>query len=98
MTDTIYTPDQISVHLKNHPDWSLGEDGQLHVEWTFKDFKSVLLFTNAVGLLAEAADHHPDLFIHRYKRLKISLMTHSAGGITDKDFTLITAIEALPRS
>ena len=90
-----YTKAEIAEALTDHPDWKLGEDGQLHREFEFKNFSRALLFANAVGHLAEAADHHPDLFIHGYKRLRISLMTHSAGGITDNDFSLIARIDAL---
>ena len=56
-----------------------------------------MLFANAVGLLAEQADHHPDLFIHDYRHVRISVMTHSQEAITDKDFSLIEKIDALPR-
>ncbi len=55
-----------------------------------------MLFANAVGHLAEAADHHPDLFIHNYRYLAISVMTHSEKGVTERDFALIRQIEALP--
>jgi 4a-hydroxytetrahydrobiopterin dehydratase len=92
----IYTDDDIRAWLADHPDWSLGDDGQLHATFTLKNFTQVMLFANAIGHLAEAADHHPDLLIHGYKNLSISLMTHHEGGITDKDFALVAQIDALP--
>jgi pterin-4a-carbinolamine dehydratase len=52
------------------------------------------MFLNAVGYLAEQADHHPDLAAS-YASLEVRLMTHSAGGVTDKDFDLAIRIEAL---
>ncbi len=55
-----------------------------------------ILFLNAVAHLAEAADHHPDLCIQGWNKLAVTLSTHSAGGITDKDFALIAQIAALP--
>jgi 4a-hydroxytetrahydrobiopterin dehydratase len=92
----LYDHTQIAEKLAQHPDWHLGDDGQLHAEYMFKNFSRAMLFANAVGLLAEQADHHPDLFIHDYRHVKISVMTHSQNGITDKDFALIAQIDALP--
>lgn len=94
---TLLTPDAIAARLADHPGWHLGDDGQLHADLQFKNFAQTLLFVNAIGHLAEAADHHPDLLIHGWNKLRISLSTHSAGGITAKDFALIAQIDALPR-
>jgi 4a-hydroxytetrahydrobiopterin dehydratase len=93
---TLYDETQIKEKLADFPDWRLGDDGQLHAEYVFKNFSRAMLFANAVGLLAEQADHHPDLFIHDYRHVRISVMTHSQDAITDKDFALITQIDALP--
>ena len=59
------------------------------------DFAAVIALVNAIAEAAERADHHPDLLIHGYKRLRITLSTHSAGGITARDFALAAAIDAL---
>ncbi|GAB4482426.1 MAG: 4a-hydroxytetrahydrobiopterin dehydratase [Anaerolineae bacterium] len=95
MTGT-YSEAQIRERLAAHPGWELGEDGQVHRLFVFRDFKETMMFANAVALLAEAADHHPDLFIHGYKRLRVSLMSHDVQGITGRDFRLIEQIDALP--
>jgi 4a-hydroxytetrahydrobiopterin dehydratase len=92
-----YTSAEVTDQLKDHPGWTLGSDGQLHADFTFKNFMQVMLFTNAVAHLAQVMDHHPDLFIHGYKHLSISLMTHSEGGITENDFRLVAQIDTLPR-
>jgi 4a-hydroxytetrahydrobiopterin dehydratase len=92
-----YTPDEITHRLAAYPGWAYGDDGQLHADYAFKNFMQVMLFTNAVAHLAQAADHHPDLHIHGYKHLSISLMTHHENGITDQDFALIQQIDSLPR-
>jgi 4a-hydroxytetrahydrobiopterin dehydratase len=60
-------------------------------------FAQAVLLIGAVALLAEAANHHPDLRLHGYSQLTISLATHSAGGITEKDFELAQQIEDLPK-
>jgi 4a-hydroxytetrahydrobiopterin dehydratase len=91
-----YGAAEIQPRLAGHPGWSLGEDGQLHAEYTLKNFTQVILFVNAIAHLAEVANHHPDLLIHGWKHLSISLMTHDQGGITDLDFDLIRQIDALP--
>lgn len=87
---------QVEDRLKGYTGWALADDGQLHKEYTFKDFAQAMLFAGAVGHLADAANHHPDLNIHDYKQVGISLMTHSEGGITERDFALIGQIDALP--
>jgi len=92
-----YTEQDIRQRLTAHPEWTLGDDGQLHADYTFKNFMQAMMFTNAIALLAQAADHHPDLFIHDYKHLSVTVMTHSENGITDRDFNLIAQIDALPR-
>jgi 4a-hydroxytetrahydrobiopterin dehydratase len=96
MPDT-YTPDKIKQRLHDHPNWRLGDDGQLHADFEFDNFMQNMLFVNAVAHLAQTADHHPDLFVHSYSKLTISLMSHKADGITDNDFDLIAQIDQLPR-
>ena len=59
--------------------------------YKFKDFAEALAFVNRVGQLAEAADHHPDIDI-RYNKVRLVLSTHSAGGLTSKDFALARQI------
>jgi 4a-hydroxytetrahydrobiopterin dehydratase len=60
-----------------------------------KDFAAVIALVNEIAAAAERADHHPDLLVHGYKRLRVTLSTHSAGGITEKDFALAGVIDAL---
>ena len=88
---------EVSQELVAFPGWELGEDGQLHAEFTFKNFSQALLFVNAVGHLANALDHHPDILIHSYKQVRLSMISHDVGGITRRDFRLIKAISELPQ-
>ncbi len=60
-------------------------------------FAHAVLMVGAIGQLAEAADHHPDLNIFGYKKLTVTLVTHSAGGLTEKDFSLAKQIQELPK-
>ncbi len=59
-----------------------------------KDFVESVGFVNKVAILAEKADHHPDILI-RYKNVTLTLSTHSQGGLTGKDFKLAGEIDAL---
>ena len=59
------------------------------------DFVAAIAFVNAVAALAEQADHHPDLLVHDYKHVRLTLSTHSSGGLTALDFDLADAIDAL---
>jgi 4a-hydroxytetrahydrobiopterin dehydratase len=73
--------------------WQI-EGGELIKTYTFKDFRLALSFVNRVGEAAEAAGHHPDIDI-RYNRVRLALVTHDAGGLTDKDFELAAKADGL---
>ena len=77
--------------LKKLPGWEL-QDGAITKLYKFKDFLEAMAFVNRVAESAEAADHHPDILI-RYNRVKLTLVTHSAGGLTEKDFQLAGKID-----
>lgn len=64
-------------------------------EYELKDFKEALGFVNRVGDKAEQMDHHPDIFLHDWNKVKITVSTHSAGGITENDFKLAEMIEKI---
>ena len=64
-------------------------------EFIFDDFAQALAFVNKVGVLAESANHHPDILIHDYKKVAITLTTHSEGQVTDKDTNLAEKIDSL---
>jgi 4a-hydroxytetrahydrobiopterin dehydratase len=63
-------------------------------EFTFKDFSEALAFVNKVGILAEKANHHPDIELS-WGKVIVHLVTHSEGKITEKDYALAKAIDAL---
>ena len=77
----------------NLPAWRL-EGGFLTRTYTTGNWQLTLLLANAIGYLAEAAWHHPELILS-YPRLTVRLQTHDAGGITDKDLELARRIEAV---
>ncbi|HEY5109734.1 MAG TPA: 4a-hydroxytetrahydrobiopterin dehydratase [Acidimicrobiales bacterium] len=75
------------------PDWDL-VDGQLVKVVECASFVAALDFVVAVGRLAEEADHHPDIDI-RWRTVRLALVTHDAGGLTELDFALARAVDAL---
>lgn len=73
-------------------DWKTANN-QLEKEFIFSDFKHALYFVNKVGELAEKMDHHPDILLFGYKKVKITLTTHEEGKITDLDYRLAEKID-----
>jgi len=58
-------------------------------------FTAAMALANAVAEAAEAANHHPDILVHDYKHVRLTLSTHSAGGITANDFALAATIDEI---
>ena len=83
---------EITAGLKNLPGWEYSPAG-LQKTFVQPNFRAAVGFVNWVAELAEAADHHPDVLIHRYRRVTLTIMTHSENGITQKDLDLATRIE-----
>jgi 4a-hydroxytetrahydrobiopterin dehydratase len=87
------TAEQAAARLKTLPQWKI-ENGELTRTFAFKDFTAALAFTNRVGTLVEAAGHHPDIDI-RYNRVRLALVTHDAGGLTELDFRLASEVDGV---
>ena len=91
----VYGEGEIPAKLAEHglTGWYY-EDGWLRRKYNTDGWPTTLMLVNAVGYLAEAAWHHPDLSV-TWGKVWVKLKTHSAGGITDRDFALAERIEAL---
>jgi len=74
--------------------WTMAQGAGLVREYEFPDFAAALAFTNRVGALAEAANHHPDIHL-AWGKVRITLWTHTANGVTQKDYDLARQIDAL---
>ncbi len=83
--------EQIEGRLADLPNWALNGDS-LQRTFGFEDFRSAMSFVNQVAELAEAHQHHPDIMI-RYSKVTLTLTTHDAGGITERDFVLAQATD-----
>ena len=75
-------------------EWSQRPDA-LERDFEFDDFKAAMAFVNRVAQVAEEDDHHPDILVHGWNKVRLTLSTHSAGAITDADHALATEIDAL---
>jgi 4a-hydroxytetrahydrobiopterin dehydratase len=64
-------------------------------QWEFADFAAALAFVDRVGEAAEAANHHPDILLHGWNKVRFTLSTHSQGGLTQSDFDFAERIDAL---
>lgn len=71
------------------------ENNAIQKSFEFSDFQSALDFVNKVGEIAERSQHHPDIKIHDYKHVDLTLTTHDEGKVTNKDHLMAEAIDKL---
>src|SRR5881392_3798572 len=90
-TESTYSDAQIEEKLKEFPGWWY-EDGWIRRNYKTDGWPTTLMLVNAIGFLAEAADHHPDLAVS-WGKVGVKLWTHSAGGLTASDVELAQLIE-----
>ncbi len=83
------TETELADLIARHPEWTLRADG-LALERTFKfaDFNAAFGFMTRVALYADKADHHPEWF-NVYNRVEMTLTTHDAGGVSDRDAAMV---------
>lgn len=85
--------EQIEQKLLQFPDWEY-DDNAIHAEFEFENFKDCFSAMSRIAFECEALNHHPE-WTNVYNILTISLTTHSANGVTEKDFKLAEAIESI---
>lgn len=86
-----YTDAELAERLRPLPGWSV-DQGAITRRYTTEGWAVTLMLVNALGFVAEAADHHPDLAVS-WSSVTVRLNTHSAGGITDKDLELARELD-----
>ena len=86
--------EKINEKLVELDGWNYKENhiGKLY---ELNNFREALDFTCKIGEAAESMNHHPDIFIHSWNKVRISISTHSEGGVTEKDFILAKRIERI---
>ena len=71
------------------------EGDEIVREWKFNDFAEAMAFVNRVAEAAEEANHHPDILVHGWNKVRLSLTNHSAGGLTEPDFAMAKQFDSL---
>ena len=89
----LLTSEQLAERLRGVPEWGIA-DGQIAREFTLATFVAAIEFVGGVAEIAEELNHHPDIDI-RYRRVRIAVSTHSAGGLTELDFQLAAQVDQL---
>jgi 4a-hydroxytetrahydrobiopterin dehydratase len=75
-------------------EWRQGDESLVR-DLEFEDFKAAMAFVNRVAEAAEEADHHPDIAVHDWNKVRLTLTTHSEGGLTDDDRAMAATIDGL---
>ena len=91
----VLSDDQIEERLAQVPYWRRGEGATIVLELELPSFAAAIALVERVAEAAETANHHPDILVHSWNKLRLTLSTHSAGGLTDADFALARQIELL---
>jgi len=84
----------IDERMKKLPEWNR-KGAEIIRNLQFENFGQALEFVNRVAEAAEAMDHHPDILLHGWNKVRLNLMTHSSGGLTVRDFDLAERIDKL---
>lgn len=86
-----------AAFLSQYPAWrEIAQRDAIARAFQFKDFSEAFAFMARVALLAEKMDHHPEWF-NVYNKVNVTLATHDAGGVTDKDIAMATAMEGFAK-
>ena len=88
--------DRVNARLAELDGWTIA-DGKLKKQIKFADFVAAFGFMSKCALVAEKLDHHPD-WSNVWNRVDVTLWTHDAGGLTDRDFELAAKMDAFSRS
>jgi 4a-hydroxytetrahydrobiopterin dehydratase len=85
--------DQIDERLQGS-EWRR-EGNEIVRDLQFEDFATAMAFVNRVADAAEAANHHPDILVHGWNRVRLAVTNHAQGGLTEADFALADRIDGL---
>lgn len=90
----VLNPDALHHALDTLPGWT-GTIGGIEKTYTFADFAESMRFVDWVADLAEESNHHPDIHVH-WNTVRLELVTHSAGGVTQQDLDLAEKLDQIP--
>ncbi|TMK26035.1 MAG: 4a-hydroxytetrahydrobiopterin dehydratase [Actinobacteria bacterium] len=92
---TLLDDAQIDERLGLLDGWRRSDGSEIEREREFPDFAAAIEFVDRVAELAETANHHPDILLHGWNKVRLTLSTHSEGGLTEADFGLAGQIDQL---
>ena len=94
-----FSTEQAAEYVRQLRGWSLSTDGKsISREYVMRDFIAACGFISRIAPVAEAEDHHPDLHLTGYRKLRIELATHAIGGLSENDFILAAKIDQIPKT
>lgn len=94
----LLSAEQITKALSDIPLWRLSDDTpppKIVRELSAANFVAAVGIINAIAILAESADHHPDILLYGWNKVRVSLSTHDQGGLTELDIALAKKIDEL---
>ncbi len=92
---TLLSDGEIQLRLASLEEWQLVDGRSILRDFAFANFAEAITFVNRVAEAAEVANHHPDILLHGWNKVRLTLSTHSQGGLTEADFKLAAQIERL---
>ena len=90
----LLTEDEINIKLEDFPLWER-RDNMIIRELVAQNFSAAVGTVYSIAIFAEVLDHHPDILLYAWNKIKISVTTHDKGGLTDLDFELAKKIDSL---
>ena len=92
-----FTVEEANEYLKDLSQWRLHENGKaISRDFVMKNFMTAINLINQIAKIAEAENHHPDIHLVGYRKLKVELSTHAIGGLSENDFIEAAKINELP--
>jgi 4a-hydroxytetrahydrobiopterin dehydratase len=87
---------EFAIYKSQVQKWMVSSDEKyIERDFTFKNFREALVFVNQVGEIAEEEGHHPDIFLHNWKKVRINLTTHAIHGLSVNDFIVAAKVDKI---
>jgi len=88
------TLDEYSTYLRNElSGWHYVDEKKIENDYKFKNFQEALDFVSKVSQISEEEGHHPDIFLHNWNKVRLTLWIHAIGGLSENDFILALKID-----
>lgn len=87
------TKEEYKPYLEKVNEWKVKNKKKITKDFEFENFEEALEFVNQVGEIAEEENHHPDILLHDWNQIKITIMTHAINGLSENDFIIASKID-----